>query len=205
MKKRIKRSYKRTPQANGVGFGKVVAQRIAEDPRFVSLLALGIVLKATINDYEIANGNAADGGKLLIRLKNDAYTAFIDALDDIADAVEMLAKGDDIIILAAGFELMADAKAITELPMPTGLEASNNNDRTGVANAKWKLEKGVINTGIEYQKVGETEWKNGGFSTGSTGVLTGLEAGAYHNVRVYFIGRKGLQSDPSDYVTVLVS
>ena len=54
-------------------------------------------------------------------------------------------------------------------------------------------------------KMGETAWQNGTFSTGSTAMLTGLEAGAYYNVRVYFIGRKELKSDPSDYVTVLVS
>lgn len=59
--------------------------------------------------------------------------------------------------------------------------------------------------GVEYQKVGETAWQNGTFSTSSTAMLTGLEAGAYYNIRIYYIGRKELKSDPSDYVTVLVS
>ena len=205
MKKRVKRSYKRIPQANGIAFAKVVGQRIADDPQFVDMLPLGVQLKVVVGTYEVAASNASDGGKKLILIKNEAYTPVMEQLDDLADAVEVFAKGDDIILLAAGFELIAEPKGVNELPIPTGLEVSNNVDRTGVANVKWKSEKGVINTGLEYQKIGETAWKNGGFSSGSSGVLTGLEGGAYYNIRVYFIGRKGLQSDPSDFLTVLVS
>lgn len=205
MKKRIKHAFKRMTQAKGVAFAKVIVQRVMEDPQFVGLVSKGEQLKITIATYEVAAANASDGGKKLILIKNEAYTPIMEQLDDLADAVEALAKGNDVIILAAGFELMAEPKAVNELPIPTGLELKNDPDHTGVAFVKWTSERGVTNTGIEYQKVGTTEWKNGGFSSASTAILTGLESGAYYNIRVYFIGRKGLQSDPSDFLTVLVS
>ena len=123
--------------------------------------------------FEAADGNAADGGKKLTLIKNEYFEAMIEQLDEVADQIEYVAKGNEKLALDAGFELVAEVKS--------------------------------INYGIEYQKEGETTWENGTFSTSSSAILSGLEAGFYYNIRIYANGRKQLKSDSTDYVTVLVS
>lgn len=205
MKKIIKRSYKRMPQDKANSLANVIYQRMKDDLQFAHLLPFVTELKALNTAYEVASGNAADGGKKLTIIKNECFQALLDQLDEVADQVEMMAKGNTKIALDAGFELVAEPKSINSIATPTGLEAENDPDRTGEIIVKWKGDKNVVNFGLEYQKENETVWQNGTFSTSSTAVLKGLEAGVYYNVRIYANGRKGLKSNPTDYVTVLVS
>jgi hypothetical protein len=126
-------------------------------------------------------------------------------LDALAHGVTGLAKGDVRVARAAAFDTPKERKSINEILLPTGLKATNIDDHTGWANVKWDKNTDIVNTGVEYQKKGEPDWKQGPFITGSSTILTGLEAGAYHYVRIYFNGRKGLRSDTTEPVMVLVS
>jgi hypothetical protein len=205
MKKIIKRSFKKCTQEKGNSFANVICQRMKSDPRFELLMPYVNELKTRNTAFELATAEASDGGKVLTRIKNDCYTAVMEQLDDVADQVEFLAKGDELVALAAGFELIQAAKSINDITMPLNVIVENDNEHTGVAIVKYKADKNAVNTGVESQKVGETTWQNGTFSTSNMATLTGLEAGAYYNVRLYSNGRKGLQSDKTEPVMVLVS
>jgi hypothetical protein len=205
MKKIIKRNFKRMTQDKGNSFANVICQRMKADPRFELLMPYVNELKARNTAYELANADAADGGKVLTRIKKDCYTALMNQLDDVADHVEFLAKGDELVVLAAGFELIQEPKSINDIATPVVLKVENDPDHSGAAFVKFKADKNAVNTGVEHQKVGETTWQNGVFSTSNTATLTGLEAGAYYNVRLYSNGRKNLQSDKTVPVMVLVS
>ena len=205
MKKIIKRSYKRMKQDKANSFANVIHQRMKDDPQFAHLLPAVTELKTRNTAFELADANAADGGKKLTIIKNECFQAMLDQLDEVADGVEFMAKGDTKIALDAGFELVAEPRSINSIATPTGLTAEDNKDYTGYVNVKCKPDKDVVNYGIEYQKAGATTWQNGTTSTSSSVTLTGLEAGAYYNVRIYANGRKGLKSDPTVPVTVLVS
>ena len=205
MKKIIKRGYKRMTQDKAISFANVVYLRMKDAAQFADFTANVTELKVRNTAFEVADGNAADGGKKLTIVKNECFDAMIEQLDEVADQIEYIAKGNEKLALDAGFELVSEVKSINAIAPPTGLKAENNVDRSGVVNLKWKMDKNVVNYGIEYQKEGETAWRNGTFSTSSSAILAGLEAGFYYNIRIYANGRKQLKSDTTDYVTVLVS
>jgi hypothetical protein len=205
MKKRIKRGFRRTTQDKGYSFVSTVCQRMKSDGRFETLLAHVNELDARNTAYQLSNANAVNGGKLLIRIKNADYLEVMNQMDTVADYLELLAQGDDLLILAAGFELAEEPKAINELTMPTGVKVINDPDRTGTVKVKWDTNKTTVTTALEYQNKGETAWNNGTYSTSSSAELTGIEAGTYIYVRIYGIGRKGLKTDPTEPVMVLVS
>jgi hypothetical protein len=199
------KTYKKKPQAALNVFASTVQQLMFTDPQFATLMDNIKALKVDNDAFTVAIANALRGSDAQKDARNDAYKVVIDRLDSLAYGVNGIANGDERVARAAGFDTPAERTSIKELPIPTGLEASDNKEQTGSAKVKYDKAKGVVSTGVEYQKMGETAWQNGTFSTGSSAMLTGLDAGAYYNVRVYYIGRKELKSDPSDYVTVLVS
>ena len=49
--------------------------------------------------FEAADGNAADGGKKLILIKNECFEAMIEQLDEVADQIEYVAKGNEKLAL----------------------------------------------------------------------------------------------------------
>lgn len=186
-------------------FANIIYQRMKDDPQFINILPSVMSLKSLNTAFEVADGNAADGGKKLTIIKNECFKAMIAQLDVVADGVEALAEGNEKIVLDSGFELVEEAKTINEINMPTGLEAQNDEGHTGCVFTKWKSDKTVVGTMVEFQKVGETTWQNGPFCTANSAILTNLEAGNYYNIRVYGMGRKGLKSNTTASVTVLVS
>jgi hypothetical protein len=205
MKRIIKRSYKRGSQDKANSFGNVIYQRMKEDAQFVSLLPVITELKVRTTAFEVAAANAADGGKKFTMIKNECFEAMINQLDEVADHVEFLAKGDEKVALDAGFELVSAAKSINDIAMPVVVKAENDPDHTGVALFKLIVDKNAVNTGVEYQKIGETTWQNGGFTTSSIATVTVSEVRITYNFRFYSNGRKGLQSDKTEPVPVLVS
>lgn len=201
----IKRNYRRKPEDQAYRFAKVICQRMKDDGQFVTLLTLITVFKVLITAFELAVANCADGGKKLTIIKNECLEAIFDQLDLLADGVDDIAKGNEKVVLDSGFELLTEAQSIDKINKPTGLEVKNNDERFGEAFGKWKSDKTVVGTMVEFQKVGETTWQAGPFCTADSVVLTGLESGIYYNVRIYGVGRKGLKSDTTAFVTVLVS
>lgn len=205
MKKIIKRGFKRMTQDKANSFANVVYQRMKDDPQFLSLLPVVTELKVRNTAFEVAAANAADGGKKFTMIKNECFEALINQLDDVADHVEFLAKGDEKMALDAGFELIAAAKSVMDIVMPVVLKAENDPDHTGVALFKLQVDKNAVTTNVEYQKMGDTAWQNGAFTTSSTATVKVAEVGITYNFRFYSNGRKGLQSDKTESVMVLVS
>jgi hypothetical protein len=95
MKKIIKRSYKRMTQDKTNSFANIVYHRMKDDAQFASLLASVTAVNTANEAFEVADGNAADGGRKLTMIKNDCLKTLLDRLDDVADGVEFMAKGDE--------------------------------------------------------------------------------------------------------------
>jgi hypothetical protein len=206
MKRVIKRSYKLYGQEKGNSFVNIICQRMKDDTQFGGLMAAVTELKSRNTTYELAAAEAADGGKTLTRVKNDAYDALINQADEVADQVDALAKGNDLVALAAGFDLLSDSSStVVELTTPTGLTVTNITERTGCVKAKWDANRATLVFAFEYQVKGETTWTNGTYGTGTSTEMAGLPAGVYVYVRAYAIGRKGVKTDYTEPVLVLVS
>jgi hypothetical protein len=205
MKKTINRgAYKRKSQAEGSSICFIVYQSMSTDPQFAPYKDKVDDMKTRRDAYEVANAKAVNGGSILIGQKNTAFDFFIEQMDKVADDVEMLADGDSSIAQAAGFPIVKAAEAVTDLSMPKGLEVVNA-ERTGAIKLTWKPDPSAINYGIETQVEGSAVWQNGTYSTSSrNNILTGYTSGAYLLVRIYSIGRRGLKSEATDPVRVLV-
>jgi hypothetical protein len=205
MKKIIKRSYKKYGQDKGNSFVNIICQRMKNDPQFADMMAYVNELKSLNTAYELAAADAADGGKTLTRVKNDAYVLVMNQTDEVADQVELLAKGDELVALAAGFDLSSESSSTNELVMLTGLTVTNITERSGCVKAKWDVNRGALVFAFEHQIKGETTWTNGTYGTGTNAEITGLPVGVYVYVRAFAIGRKGVKTDYTEPVLVLVS
>ena len=205
MKNVALKTYRKKAQPLLYTFATIIHQYLSNDERFISLKPDYDTLKVENDAFNVALANALRGSEAQTRIKNTCYQAVLDRLDLLVMGVNILAKGDLEIGCASGFDVPTEAQSIDEINKPTNLEVKNNEDDTGQVFVKWKKDSTVITVCIEYQKVGETNWQNGTYSTSSSAVLANLEAGSYYNVRIYGTGRKGLKSGPTNAVMVLVS
>lgn len=208
MKKTLRRSYKNGSQAKGYEVGANVYQRMNGNAQFANEQLLVDALKVTKELYEAAKGDASTGDSIKVGIKNDCYKAFIAQLDLVADAVEAKANGNFKIVQDAGFDTLSTTKrSIDFLEMPTGLTAEDVRGRKGFIKISRDNDPDSVSTAIEYQVQGEADapWQNGTYSTANTTLLSGLPSGKYVAVRIYSTGRKGLKSDTTEPVVVLVS
>jgi hypothetical protein len=203
MKKKVSRAFKKMQQAKLSTFSNTIGMRMSEDVQFSSFKTDVDALKALNDALSIALSNAADGGKSLTVIKDRCLVAVIEKLDQLANDVERFADGDEVIIMAAGFEVRAAPVEIKEISTPTNLTVINA-PRTGEIKACWENQYGVVNYGILYQLQGETEWKNGTYSTTREVILSGFVPGSIVNVKIYAMGRRGLKSDNTEPVSVMV-
>jgi Fibronectin type III domain len=205
MKNVALKTYRKKTQRLLYTFATIIHQHLSNDEQFISLKPDYDTLKVENDAFNVALANALRGSEAQTRIKNTCYQAVLDRLDLLVMGVNVLAKGDLEIGRASGFDVLTEPQSIDAINKPTNLEVKNNEDDTGQAFVKWKKDNTVITVCIEYQKVGETNWQNGTYSTSSSAVLMNLEAGSYYNVRIYGTGRKGLKSGPTNAVMVLVS
>ncbi len=208
MKKSILRKYKTDPEAKGYAKGVTVYQRMKDNDQFTAEQALVDALKLSTGLYEAAKGAAASRDSIKIAYKNECYQTFIEKLDLVADAVEKKANGDYKISQNAGFDTPSTTKrSIDFLEMPTGLKAEDVKGRKGFAKVGWDNDPDAISTAVMWQVQGEADapWQNGTYSTANTTLVPGLPSGKYVAFKVYSTGRKGLKSDATEPVIVLVS
>lgn len=208
MKKSVLRSYKNGSQEKGYSVSSNVYQRMNGNAQFINEQPLIDILKTTKTALEFAKGEASSGDSIKISIKNECYKALIKQLDKVADAIDEKAEGNVKIAQDAGFETISTSRrSIDFLATPTGLWADDVKGRKGFIKVGWNKDGDSINTVVEFQVQGEENapWQMGTHSSASSTLLSGLPSGKYVAIRIYSTGRKGLTSDISDTVVVLVS
>ncbi len=207
MKDIVSRAYRRLNHADANSFGTTLYLRMSDNALFTSLKPMVDALKVANDGLDVAIANAKEGGKATTIAKKESFDVVIDKMDELAIEVNRIAKGDEKIVLTSGFEVKTTASrsSIDNLDMPTNLKAEDTPGKKGQAKISFKKDPNAVSTALEYQVQGEETWQNGTYSTSSSANLTGLPSGKYISVRVYSTGRKGLKSDTTEAVTVLVS
>lgn len=182
------------------------------NPLYAAFQVLVTQLKATIDRYSVALTNAAGGSTEDKKIRLRVRTELDDVITTLGRTLEL--KANELpevegrtLVDGAGFELRQPParKNLTFLEKPTNLVAVDVLGFAGTVKVSWKKNADTINIGIEFQLTNDGAWQNGTFSTGKTTLLTGLPSGTYVNIKIYGIGRNGLKSDVTDFVTVLVS
>lgn len=151
MKKIILRSFKKMPQGKLNSFATIIATRMAENTLFSAFKPQVDELKALNDAFTTALANASNGGRELTAIKDRCMIAVVEQLDNLADDVDKLAKGDEIIVFAAGFEVRKTPEPIDELSTPKNFTLFNA-PKTGEIKAKWKAQDGVVRYRVSNQR-----------------------------------------------------
>ena len=141
------------------------------------------------------------------------------ARTNLDTAITLLAKGteykanklpkgeDEAFAKGAGFVVKQPSvrKNLLFLEKPTNLVGADVSGFDGAAKASWIKNEDTVSVCIEFQLTLDAPWQTGPSFTASSGVITGLPSGTYVYLRIYGMGRKGLRSDATASVRVLVS
>ena len=200
----ISLSFKRLPAPELSTFANNVCLKMEQDPQFSDLKPQVDELKIKYKAFTVALSNASDGGSPLIAAKNKSMDVLNNQLVVITYFVNMLAKKDEEVAKAAGFEVYASSNSITRLAKPGNLTIKQD-DALGAVKLSWEKVPGAVNYGIETLKKGETAWKNGKYTTRKEIILTGLEPGTYIEFRNRALGCNELESEYSNVVGAWIS
>jgi hypothetical protein len=203
MVRMISRDFKKYPQVKLSGFSSSIAQRMSDDARFSNFTLMIDELKVLNLALSTAASNAVNRDKEKIAIKSKCMNAVCEKLDVIAVNIELMANGDEVLVMASGFELYKKPTALTQLLAPTGLVVVNDPE-VGAIKANWKEQAGAVNYGILYQLDGETEWRNGTYTTSREIVLSGFKSGSIIWVKVYAMGTREIKSTTCEPVSVMV-
>lgn len=196
--------YRKLPIVEVNSFASSVFQLMTDDARFAFLADKVTILGTKNAAFTAAIAVANRGSEAQRAARRVCQSEMIEALDVLAYDVNGFAKGDEQIIKAAGFDTKKAAKSINEVPMPTNVTAKNET-RSGEASSKWKGSTAAVGYNVFYRAEGQTDFKLGVFVTACSAVLTGLTPKTDYDICIQAIGRKGLISEMTDYVTVSVT
>lgn len=112
----------------------------------------------------------------------------------MAEKVNTLAAGNELIVLASGFKVVKQYSPVTEIPTLTFAELINK-PLEGVVKAKWQCtDAGVNNYIVQYQIEGSEEWHIGGNPTAKEVLMSNVPSGSTIRGRVCVNGTKNRQS-----------
>lgn len=207
MKKVVLSAFAKLGQDALAVYASNVVNLMTTDTQFASLSAATAELKTCYDAYSLALNNNVNGGRVATIDKNNCKDALLSQLKKVALLVDILANGDEAIIMAAGFDVRKDSESYTSLSAPDVLKLINETE-AGLVTVRLAKVGGASNYGIEKRikpEGEETAWQNGDYSSALKFQLKGLTSGKTWQFRFRGIGNKGLVSPWSSVVETLVS
>ena len=179
------------------------------NPIFASLSTNVAALKVCYDAYSTALTNNVNGGRISTIEKDKCKKVVENQLTEVALLVDILAKGEENMILAAGFNVRkAENASYTSLKAPNVIKVVNESD-AGVVSIELEKVPGATNYGIEKRIMVDgqpvTAWMNGEYSSACKTQLKGLESGKIYQLHFRAIGNGGLVSPWSATTDLLVS
>jgi hypothetical protein len=151
-------------------------------------------LKKLLPEYERALANARSRDKVMVSIKNDIKTVILGLLQELADYVTMVSKGDRTTILISGFNVNPEYGAGNKQP-PAIAALEVDISVPGIATIKVKKVTNTIAfihqyaTELPHQ---HTVWVSEGTSLG-TYTFNGLQSDKRYWFRVIALGYYGLR------------
>ena len=202
-------AYKKLNQEGLAIYTNNVITLMTENPLFASLSANVADLKTGYDAYIVALANNVNGGRIATIDKDKCKKDIEKLLTKVALLVDILANGQESIILAAGFDVRkGEMTSYTSLKAPTVIKLVNESE-AGVVTIELEKVPGATNYGIEKRIVVEGQpdapWTNGDYSSACKTQITGLESGKTYQLRFRAIGNSKLVSPWSAISDLLVS
>jgi hypothetical protein len=200
--------FRRLSQAGLATFSSNVVNLMTTNPIFTSLTAEVTELNKRTEAYSVALTNNVNGGRLQTIEKDKCLKDVLDQLTITAFLVDVLANGDESVILAAGFSIRKAPTNYTYLAAPIILKAENEK-APGVAKIEIEKVAGATNYGIEKRIIVDGQpagaWTNGEYTSSAKTTIENLQSNTDYEFRLRAIGSKGLVSEWSAMVSVRVS
>jgi hypothetical protein len=197
-------SFKSLPQSEIGVFANTIIQNMTNDAQFSSLKLQVDALKLTLDAFNVAMANASKGGKDRVSEKNTRLTQLINHLVEVALNVDLVARGNEKIVTASGYDLRKAGKTTDKINKPENLIVLNN-EVSGAIDLSWETVNGAVNYAIEHQVKGEIEWRNGKYTTRKDLTVNGYEPGKFVDFRIRALGRNSLESEWTAAVGVWVA
>jgi hypothetical protein len=205
-KSKVKFNRFRMNQGQVSPFGHNVKNRVGANPLFESFAELANRdLSKALDEFDAAQSNAVKNGTENTALKNSAMEKVLDWLSVIAKNVDIVANGDEAIILAAGFEVQktrsryeGDPGVVTGLAVEATLVA-------GEVVCKWVKGDHCEKTAFEWEAEDKPgEWHNGNYANGSKLLIKGLPSRTTVRIRARSLGSLNRKSPWCEPVPVFV-
>ena len=128
--------------------------------------------------------------ELAVSQLDDQREQVSNILASLGSGVEQLAGGETTIVLASGFDVLADPAPVGPLPAPQNLRVTTA-DIEGQVNARWSKVRGASAYIVECVPEAGGEWKQVTVITKASYTLAGLESGKKYRLRVCAVGSNG--------------
>lgn len=186
--KPIKAKFKRAERELSIIVNRIL-EKMENNPAFPNPPQALAVLKTLLPEFHTALSNAEGRDKAMVSIKNDKKADVIGNIQQVADYVTAISKGDRTIILLSGFDVAGESRSNSQAPIVETLEVTLG--LAGEATIRSKNVKGVKS--YVHQVCTEvpgpnTVWVN---QYSSQGIYTfkGLSSEKRHWFRVIAIGR----------------
>jgi hypothetical protein len=205
MKFIVSLGFKKLRQAEQKMFARTVQVKMTNNPYFTTLAAEIEALKVANDALTIAVANADEGNKEQTIIKNNCFAAVLDLLDDLAEKVNAVAKGNELIVISSGFKLNKTPAPITEISVPFYVELTNTTT-AGEGYVKWKCDDlGVNNYSVEYQIQGTETWLAAGNASAKELYIKGIPQGSVIVARVRSNGTRNRESEWVNTLPLMIS
>jgi hypothetical protein len=184
-----------------------VISEMTTDPQFAGLDKPVAALKQIYDAYVVALANNVNGGRVATMEKNKCKKDLTQQLSNVATLVDLLANGDDSIVMSAGFDVRKDVNSYEALVAPDVLKITNESI-AGLVTVQLGRVVGATNYGVEKRiktAAEDAAWQNGEYSSALKFQVSELTSGKTYQFQFRAIGNKGLVSPWSSMVEVLVS
>jgi hypothetical protein len=187
-------SFKNYGQPELILFTDNVILQTTTNPKFVSLKPLVDPVIERQETFRTAFNVSKTGGPSTTTFKDEKHKELLVDLEELANAVNKLAKGNRSVIAESGFKASTEPQSLNELATPQNFKALNL-ERNCFVKLTWeKVEKRTSYT-VEMRIVGETEWKTVALPTATNYTFTDLTRGLHVEFRVRANGTRNIVSD----------
>ncbi len=187
-------------------FGHNVKNRVGTNPLFESFAELANRdLGKALDAYDAALSNAVKNGTESTAIKNSTKDKVLDWLSLIAKNVDIVANGDETVILAAGFEVQKPRSRYEGDPgVVSGLVAEATMVGGEVV-CKWVKGVHCEKTAFEWEAEDQPgEWHNGNYANGSKLLIKDLPSRKTVRIRARSLGSQNRRSVWCEPVPVFV-
>jgi hypothetical protein len=162
--------------------------------------------RTQINELESAQINTYDRAKSATIIRNQKRAIIKASLVTLSWYVNSVSNGDEAIMNLAGMAAAARGPyRYDSIDKPKNLRGFS--PYTGAVKIRWSVVSNAAAYIVEYcsDPATDTEWKNCFNNRSANAEMGGLESGKKYWFRVRAIGARGLMSDWSDPICILVS